>query len=140
MSSLLSLNQELYQYLLSQSLREPDALCSLREATSGHPQKNMMTLPDQAQFIHFLLQLMCAKRVIEVDVFTGYATGWMALGLPAEGQLIACDVNAENAAIGKPHWEALSIADKIDLRIGDAAKTLNMLLKCQSGDFDACAK
>ncbi len=137
MSNLLPLNNQLHNYLLSHSLREPDALNALREETLKLPDAGMMTLPDQAQFIQCLLMLMRAKRVIEVGSFTGYATGWMALALPKEGQLIACDVNQSHVAMGQPYWEQLGISEQIDVRIADAAKTLNDLVAHQAGAFDA---
>src|SRR6185437_11187708 len=95
MSNLLPLTDQLYQYILSNSLNEPMPLCKLREKTRELPEAHMMTLPDQSQFIYFLLKLIQAQRVIEIGVFTGYSTAWIALSLPVNGKLIACDINEE---------------------------------------------
>ena len=137
MSNLLPLTKQLHEYILANSLHEPNALHQLRLKTQAMPEAVMMTMPDQAQFIHFLLKLIRAKKVIEVGVFTGYCTGWMALSLPADGKLIACDIDDQWPSVGKEYWNELGVANKIDLRVGNAVNTLDTLLVDEAGSFDA---
>lgn len=138
MSNYVNVTPELNQYIFDNSVNEPDSLAKLREQTCTLAESKMMTLPYQAQYLNFLLKLIQAEKVIEVGVFTGYATGWMALALPKTGQLIACDVEEKWANIGKPYWEALGVDELIDLRIGAAEATLHTLLESnQQESFDA---
>lgn len=133
----LSLDNATYQYLLKVSLREPEVLRRLREYTARLPERNMQIAPEQGQFMALLVELMGARRAIEVGVFTGYSTLAVALALPKEGQLIACDISAEWTAKARAYWQEAGVADKIDLRLAPALKTLDALLtEGQAGSFD----
>lgn len=133
----LRLDQRLYAYLLSHSLREPEVLQQLRQETAQHPLQAMQIAPEQGQFMALLVQLMGAKRALEVGVFTGYSSLCVALALPPDGQLVACDVSEEFTAIARRYWQKAGVADKIDLRIAPAIETLDHLIATeQSGTFD----
>jgi predicted O-methyltransferase YrrM len=137
MSNLLPLNDKLYQYILENSLREHPALTALDKKTRELPEAKMVTLPEQRQFLAFLIELMGAKRVVEIGVFTGCGTLAMAQAMPSDGKLIACDISEQWPAIGKPYWQEAGVANKIELHIGDAATTLEqMLVKGAQGEFD----
>lgn len=131
------LNDALYEYMLSHSLREPADLAKLREETAQHKQARMQISPEQGQFMSMLLRLMRAQRVLEVGVFTGYSSLCFALALPKGGQIVACDISEEYTAIARQHWEQAGVADKIDLRIAPAIETLDQLLEQgQAETFD----
>lgn len=115
-------------YILNHSLREHPVLQALREKTATLPNAHMMSAPEESQFVALLIQMIQAKRVIEVGIFTGYTTLAMALALPKDGQLIACDINPDYPAIGQPFWQQAGVAARIDLRINDAKTTLQSLL------------
>ena len=123
------LSDALYQYLLDMSLREHDTLRRLREETARHPNGNMQIAPDQGQFMAALVRLMGARKTLEIGVFTGYSSLAVALSLPPEGRLIACDVSEEYTAIARKYWQEAGVAQKIDLRLGTASSTLSSLLK-----------
>ena len=97
----MSLTDELYDYILSVSLREPDVLRRLREEMARHEMADLQIAPEQGQFMAMLVKLMGAKRTLEVGVFTGYSALWVALALPEEGQVIACDIDEEWTAIAQ---------------------------------------
>jgi predicted O-methyltransferase YrrM len=131
------LTDALYDYMLAVSLREPDVLRRLREETAHHEMAECQISPEQGQFMALLVKLIGAKRTLEVGVFTGYSASWVALALPADGQVIACDVNEEWTAIARRYWEKAGIADKIDLHLAPAAETLEKLVQMgQENSFD----
>ena len=131
------LNDALYEYLLSVSLREPDVLCRLREETAKMPQNNMQISPEQGQFMALLVELTGARKCLEIGTFTGYSTLSLALALPEDGQIVACDISEEFTSRAKPYWQKAGVAGKIDLRLGPALETLDALIADgESGAFD----
>lgn len=134
---LLPLDDRLIQYLRSVSVREPDLLQQLRAETAQHPMAVMQISPEQGQFMALLVQLINAKKTLEVGVFTGYSSLVIALALPADGQIIACDTREDYTAIARRYWQAAGVAEKIDLRIAPATETLDALIAAnQVGTFD----
>ena len=131
------LDDALYDYLSSVSLREPDVLRRLREETAEMPEHNMQIGPEQGQFMALLIELTGARKCLEVGTFTGYSALAVALALPDDGRLIACDISEEFTARAKPFWEEAGVAGKIELRIGPALDTLDALIEGgESGTFD----
>jgi predicted O-methyltransferase YrrM len=124
-------------YLRSVSLREPEILTKLREETRQQPMSQMQIAPEQGQLMALLVQLIGAKKTLEVGVFTGYSALIVALALPPDGKIIACDVSEAYTTIARRYWQAAGVADKIDLRIAPALETLDQLLASgQEGTFD----
>jgi predicted O-methyltransferase YrrM len=133
----ITLTAPLHNYIRSHSLREPDLLQQLRQETAQLPMGQMQISPEQGQLMALLIQLMGAKRAIEIGVFTGYSSLTIALALPDDGSLIACDVSEEYTAIAQRYWQQAGVADKVNLRIAPAMDTLDALLADgQAGQFD----
>ncbi len=133
----LGISDDLYDYLLDVSLREADVLVRLREETARMPGAGMQITPDQGQFMALLVELTGARRTLEVGVFTGYSSLAVALALPADGRIVACDVSEEWTAIARRYWAEAGVADKIDLRLAPALDTLDALIAAgEVGTFD----
>ncbi|MGC8713715.1 MAG: class I SAM-dependent methyltransferase [Leptodesmis sp.] len=133
----LGLSDRLAEYLKSVSLREPEVLTELRQETSHHPMSTMQIAPEQGQFMALLVQLMGARKTLEIGVFTGYSALVVALALPADGKVVACDVNEEFTAIARRYWEKAGVTNKIDLHLAPALETLDQLLaSAQANTFD----
>ncbi|HIF06769.1 MAG TPA: SAM-dependent methyltransferase [Gemmatimonadetes bacterium] len=123
-----NLPDDLYEYLLDVSLREPPVMRRLREKTASLENARMQIGPEQGQLMALLVELIGARNVLEVGTFTGYSALAVARALPDDGHLVACDVSEEWTAIGRPYWEEAGVAHKIDLRLAPAAETLDALL------------
>ena len=133
----ITLTESLHHYLLSVSLREPPILARLREETAQHPLANLQIAPEQGQFMALLVRLMGVKKCLELGVFTGYSALSVALALPPDGKLIACDVNEEWTSMARRYWQEAGVAHKIALRIAPALETLDKLLaNGEAGSFD----
>jgi caffeoyl-CoA O-methyltransferase len=133
----LTLDDRLYRYLLDVSLREPEVLRRLREETAPHPESNMQIAPEQGQFMALLVRLLGARKTLEVGVFTGYSALAVALALPEDGQVVACDVSEEFTAVARRYWQEAGVERKIDLRLAPAAETLDGLIDSGAdGTFD----
>jgi predicted O-methyltransferase YrrM len=88
----------------------------------------MQISPEQGQFMALLVKLIGAKKTLEVGVFTGYSSLVVALALPADGKIVACDVSEEYTSVARRYWQQAGVADKIDLHIAPALETLDNLL------------
>jgi predicted O-methyltransferase YrrM len=133
----LSLDDTLYQYILGTSLREHPVMADLRAANAGHPRASMQIAPEQGQFMALLVRLMEARRTLEIGVFTGYSTLAVALALPPDGQIVACDVDEDYTAVARTYWQKAGVAHKINLHLAPALDTLDALLADgQAGCFD----
>ncbi len=133
----LELDQQLYEYLQAVSLREPEILRQLRQETAQQPMAQMQIAPEQGQFMALLVQLLGAKKTLEIGVFTGYSTLAVALALPPEGKIIACDVSEKYTAIALRYWQQAGVAEKIELHLAPALETLAQLLEAgESESFD----
>jgi len=132
-----ALNDRLHNYLLSVTLREHPLLKELRHETVNHARGNMQIAPEQGQLMALLIQLIGAKKTLEVGVFTGYSSLSVALALPEDGKVIACDVSEEYTSIARRYWEKAEVAHKIHLHIAPAIQTLDRLLaEGQANTFD----
>jgi len=129
--------ETLADYVRAVSSREPEPLRRQRLATENHPRASMQTGPEQGQFLQLLARIVGAKKALEVGVFLGYSSTWVALGLPPEGKLIACDLSEEFTARARETWREAAVEDKIDLRLGPALGTLDALIAAgEAGSFD----
>lgn len=133
----LTLTSHLHEYLLEVSLREADILRRLREETARMPGANMQIAPEQGQFMQMLVRIAGARRIIEVGVFTGYSSLAMALAMPPDGHLLACDVNDESTGVARRYWAKAGVAGRISLRIAPALETLQARLDAgEAGQWD----
>jgi predicted O-methyltransferase YrrM len=134
----LGLPAEVLQYLQGLSaVGEHPALAALRKATAPMEDAQMQISIEQGRFMQWLVGTLGAKHCLEVGTFTGYSALAVALALPHDGKLVACDLSSEWTDIGRPFWEAAGVAAKIDLKIGPATETLRALLADgQAASFD----
>ena len=131
------INADLAEYIRQVTLREPEALRRLREETESHPRASMQTSPEQGQFLHLMARLVAARRTLEVGVFMGYSSTWVALALSAGGKVVACDVSEEYTARARQTWREAGVESRIDLRLAPAMETLDGLIASgASGTFD----
>jgi caffeoyl-CoA O-methyltransferase len=131
-SKTFTLSPELHQYLVSVSVREPEVLGSLRAETAPIRGAGMQISMEQGQFMSFLVQLLGAKKTLEVGTFTGYSSLVVALALPEDGQIYACDVSEEWTSLARKYWQEAGVAHKIKLTIAPALETLGKLIADES--------
>lgn len=133
----IQMTDRLYDYMLSVTSREHPQLAELRAETARMPRAGMQIAPEQGQFMAMLVTLLGARRTLEVGVFTGYSSLAVALALPSDGCVVALDISEEWTNVGRRHWQAAGVADKVDLRVGPAAESLQSLVaEGGAGTFD----
>ncbi len=129
-------DQAIQEYIIASTVREDPNLRELRAETSQLPQARMQIGPEQGQLMALLAHAVGARRYLEVGVFTGYSSLAMALALPRDGYILACDVSEEYTAVARRYWEAAGVASKIDLRIAPALETLETVRAQNGAPFD----
>lgn len=133
----LQITDGIHRYLVEHSVREPEVLARLRAATASLPQAQMQIGPEQGQLMALLAKLVGAKRCIEIGVFTGYSSLAVALALPEDGRILACDVSEEWTAIARRFWREAGVEHKIELKLQPATRTLEQLLAAgEAGRYD----
>lgn len=133
---IISVNPRLYNYLLD-NVREPKVLRELREETATMRGSQMQVSPDQAQLLAMLVQILGAKRCIELGVYTGYSSLAIALVLPEGGQLVACERDAKSLEVARRYYDRAGVLEKVDVRHGLAADTLKSLIQNgEVGSYD----
>ena len=133
----LQLNDHVYDYLLSTSLHEHDLLKELRDETARLPMARMQIAPEQGQFFSFLIKALNVEKAIEIGVYTGYSSLAIAMAMPDQGKLIACDIVPETSRIAQRYWDKAGVSNKVDLHIAPALDTLDKLIdKGLNGHFD----
>lgn len=131
------LDGALYDYILETTLREPDILARLRKETGGHPRAGMQISPDQGQLLTLLVELLGARRIVEVGTFTGYSSLAMALALPDDGEMVCCDVSEDYTSVARRYWAEAGVGARITLRLAPAVETLDALIsEGRAGAFD----
>jgi caffeoyl-CoA O-methyltransferase len=136
-STSLELDRDLLNYIQRVTLREPDVLRKLREETARLPMARMQVSPEQGQLMGLLIRLLGARKTIEVGVFTGYSSISVALALPPDGRVIACDVSEEWTSVARAYWREAGVDTRIELRLRPALETLDSLLaEGSAGSFD----
>lgn len=133
----LTITDALQGYMARETLREPALLAELRAETARMPMSNMQIGPEQGQFMGLLVELIGARRALEIGTFTGYSALCVALALPADGRVTACDISEEYTSVARRYWAKAGVADKIDLRLAPAVETLDALLaEGRAGTYD----
>jgi predicted O-methyltransferase YrrM len=133
----LTIGADLWEYMRTVTLREPDLLQELRAETANLPNSNFQISAEQGQFMALLMHLIAARRTIEIGVYTGYSALVVAQALPEDGRMVACDIKEETTAIARKYWRAAGVERKIDLRIGPALDTLdNLIAGGEANRFD----
>jgi len=133
----LTIGDELWEYMRRVTLCEPALLTRLREETAPHEKASFQISAEQGQFMGLLMHLIGARRTIEIGVYTGYSALSVALALPDDGRIIACDINEEWTSIARRYWREAGVDGKIDLRLGPALATLDGLIASGQGNqFD----
>jgi len=133
----ITLDDRINDYLIAHSVREHPVLAELRDATRTHKHAGMQIAPDQGAFMALLVKLIGARRTIEIGVFTGYSSLAVALALPDDGRILACDISDEYTQVARKYWDRAGVAHKINLTLAPASETLDAKIEAgESGTYD----
>ncbi len=122
-------SETLHEYMLAHRTPDDPVLVELRAETAERMgmAAGMQIAAEQGTFMAMLVELMGARRILEVGTFTGYSSLCMARALPPDGRLITCDVSDDFTSIARRYWEKGGVADRIELRLGPGLESLRSL-------------
>jgi len=134
------LTPELHEYVRAVSEAPDDVAADLLAETAamaerGEAPATFQIAPEQGAFMQLLTRALGARRAIEIGTFTGFSALCIARGLPADGSLVCLDRSAEWTAVARRYWERAGLADRIELRLGDALPTLRSLPEAETFDL-----
>ena len=133
----LFLDDRLYEYMTALSVKPSSVQRTLAEVNATLERGEIATSAEQLQLLQLLVRLIGAKRCLEIGVFTGSSTLGIALALPADGSIVACDIDEAATNLAREFWERAGVASRIDLRLAPALQTLDaLLLEGGAGSFD----
>jgi predicted O-methyltransferase YrrM len=125
------------RYVAQDIARETEIQKKLRAETARLREAGMQIGADQGALLALLIRAIGARMAIEIGTFTGYSSLAMAAALPAGGRLVCCDINEQWTAIARRYWQEAGLADRIELRLAPALKTLaDLRSKHGPGAFD----
>jgi caffeoyl-CoA O-methyltransferase len=96
-------------------------------AERGEASPTLQIAPEQGVLMRLLTRALGVRRAIEIGTFTGFSALCIAEGLPEDGSLLCLDRNEGWGAVARRYWERAGLADRIELRLGDALETLRAL-------------
>ena len=133
----IGLDDDLHDYVVAHTAGQDDVLRDLAaETRERFPDKATMQIaPEQGALLTLLTRLTRARSAVEIGTFTGYSAICIARGLPEGGRLLCLDNNEEWVAVARRYWERAGVADRIEVRLGDAHETVDTLAGDPPIDF-----
>jgi predicted O-methyltransferase YrrM len=127
----------IHAYIERLGFHEPDILARLRAETAPMPNAGMQIAPEQGAVLGLLVEVIGARRCLEIGTFTGYSSIAIALAMPVDGMLVCCDISEKYTAVARRYWAEAGVTERVDLRLGPAVASLDALLAGgAAGTFD----
>lgn len=123
-------------YIVDRLVDEDAALAAALKANAAGGLRPIDVSAAQGKFLHLLVRMSGARRILEVGTLGGYSTIWMARALPADGTIVTLEYEPHHAEVARANIERAGYSDRIDVRVGAAAKTLPALAAEQPAPFD----
>jgi predicted O-methyltransferase YrrM len=129
-------NDDLSRYITS-LFTSPDPV--LQQVFDAIPRRGLPAItikPEEGRFLQFLVRACSARTAVEIGTLGGYSGIWIARGLPTDGKLVTLEKEPRHADVAREHFTLAGIADRVDLRLGDAKQLMPALAR--EGPFDFC--
>lgn len=127
-------NAEISQYISELFVAEDETLSWTRQDSQAKGLPTINVKPEEGRFLQFLVHACGARRAVEIGTLGGYSGTWIARGLAKEGKLITLEKDAYHAQVARDHFARTGVADRVEVRVGDAHQLLQQLTP--EGPFD----
>ncbi len=116
---------DIEDYAEAHSAGESEICRALREETHDTMELPQMIVgPLEAALLKVMVQVVGARRILEIGMFTGYSALSMAEALPDDGHITTCEINDKTAALARKYFTRSPHGRKIEVRMGPALETL----------------
>jgi len=112
---------------LDSEMEDDEAFAWILRETAARGIPEIQITPVQGRFLRLLVQLLGARRILEIGTLSGYSAVWMAPALPPDGKLITLEANPRHAALARESFRRAGVAERIDMRVGPALDALRDL-------------
>jgi caffeoyl-CoA O-methyltransferase len=112
---------------------------ALVAAEQSHKLENIPLIsvsPNQGKFLHLMVRIAGAKKILELGTLAGYSTIWMARALPEDGKLISLEIDSRHAEVARKNIERAGLSGKVNVQVGKAIDLLSQLVEKKAGPFD----
>ncbi|WP_439601389.1 O-methyltransferase [Devosia sp.] len=123
-------------YIADRLVNEDGALADALRANADNGLRPIDVSAAQGKFLHLLVRMSGARRILEIGTLGGYSTIWMAKALPADGSIVTLEYEPRHAEVARRNIERAGYADRIEVRVGAAADTLPLLAAERLQPFD----
>lgn len=123
-------------YIVGKLVQEDAVLSAALAANAAASLRPIDVSAAQGKFLHLLVRMSGARRVLEVGTLGGYSTIWMAKALPAGGSIVTLEYDPHHAEVARRNIARAGYAGRIEVRVGAAAETLPVLAAEQPEPFD----
>jgi predicted O-methyltransferase YrrM len=127
---------EVDRYFSERLIPSDPILDSALEASVAAGLPAISVSPNQGKLLQILAQILAAQSILEIGTLGGYSTIWLARALPADGRLITLEVDPKHAEVARLNIARAGLQNLVEVRIGDALKTLPQLSGERRGPFD----
>lgn len=125
----------LESYLRQGFAAEDQALTTIREAIPKRGLPAIAVRPEEGRFLQFLAAASQAGLALEIGTLGGYSGTWIARGLAPGGKLITLEVAPAHAEVAQEHFELAGVAERVEIRVGNAHQLLADLAELGPYDF-----
>jgi caffeoyl-CoA O-methyltransferase len=101
---------------------------------AGLPQ--IQVSPNEGKLLQLLAELVGVRRILEIGTLGGYSTIHLARGMAEDGTLISLEIDERHAEVARQNVERAGLAEKVQIRVGDARELLAELVERDEGPFD----
>jgi len=124
------------EYIVDKLVQEDASLEAALAANAAAGLPAMDVSAAQGKFLHLMVRITGARRVLELGTLGGYSTIWMAKALPADGQLVTLEYDPGHATVARQNIDAAGVGDKVTIHVGAAVETLPLVAAQSPEPFD----
>jgi caffeoyl-CoA O-methyltransferase len=114
-------------YVQQLYVKEDEVLRSIEPGLFERGMPKISVSPNVGKTLHMLVRITGARRVLEIGTLGGYSTIWLSRALPKDGRLVSLELSADHAAFARENVERAGLADRVEIRVGDAKESLQQL-------------
>lgn len=136
MGDTVALSRQVDDFIEAKLLAPDPALDATLRANAAGGLPAIDVSPAQGKLLQLLVRMAGAVRILEIGTLGGYSTIWLARALPESGRLVTLELEPHHAEVAAGNIAGAGLADRVEIRTGPAAATLDAMIAAGEGPFD----